>query len=43
MNIINFELLKNPLNWVIVAVICLFALLLLHIISPEDQAPQPNA
>lgn len=33
---LNLELMKTPFNWIIIPVICLFALLLLHIVNPES-------
>lgn len=39
---LNFELLKNPLNWVIVALMLVIAGFGLHLLLP-DQFPQANS
>ena len=33
---VNFDLLKNPYNWIVVVLMTAFALLLLHIVMPEE-------
>lgn len=33
--LINWELLKHPLNWVIVFLMCVFALIALSLVFPE--------
>lgn len=32
---INFAIIKQPLNWVTVFLMCAFALILLHLIFPQ--------
>ena len=34
-DLINWEILKNPYNWIVVVLMTAFALILLHIIMPE--------
>jgi hypothetical protein len=36
MSLINWELIKNPYNWVIVVIMTAFALILLSVIMPEE-------
>lgn len=36
MNFLNWELLKHPLNWITVILMCAFALITLSILYPED-------
>lgn len=33
---VNFDLLKNPYNWIVVVLMTAFALLLLQIAMPEE-------
>ncbi len=37
-DLINWELLKNPYNWIVVVLMTAFALILLHVIMPEPPA-----
>lgn len=34
--LINWELVRQPYNWAVVVLMCLFALILLSLIWPED-------
>lgn len=38
MDLINWELLKHPYNWIIVVLMCLFALALLTMIFPQSRS-----
>lgn len=33
---LNFDLMKNPLNWVTVFLMCTFALVLLSLLAPQQ-------
>jgi hypothetical protein len=33
--LINWDLIRNPLNWIIVVIMCLFALTALSILYPQ--------
>lgn len=35
MQLLNLDLMKEPLNWVTIFLMCLFALFLLHLTFPE--------
>ncbi len=37
-NLINWDLIKNPYNWVVVVIMTAFALMLLQVIMPETPA-----
>lgn len=37
---INWDLLKQPYNWIIVTVMCVFALIFLSLVFPQATSPE---
>lgn len=38
--LINWELLKQPYNWIVVFLMCVFALIFLSLVFPEATNPE---
>jgi hypothetical protein len=36
-NLINWELVKQPYNWLVVGIMCIFALVFLGLVFPQDK------
>ena len=41
--LINFDLIKQPYNWIVVFLMCAFALILLALVAPQETRPETSS